>query len=55
MVGSFADLGKLGGTTILDLTLGVDRDGDGIPDSWEEALLNALSRDFPARTIKLMS
>jgi hypothetical protein len=39
MSGDFASLGEAGGTTVIDLTLGVDSDGDGIPDLWEEALI----------------
>ncbi len=30
-------LGQPAGTTRLDLTLGVDSDGDGLPDAWEAA------------------
>jgi hypothetical protein len=41
MVGDFSSMGEPGSTTILNLTLGADLDGDGIPDAWEEALLAA--------------
>ena len=34
-----AVLGQPGKTTRLDLTLGVDSNGDGIPDAWENAFL----------------
>ncbi|MDG2124962.1 MAG: hypothetical protein P8J87_14770 [Verrucomicrobiales bacterium] len=34
-------IGDTGGRTRLDLTLGVDNDGDGLPDSWEEVIIAA--------------
>ncbi|MFZ4768042.1 MAG: hypothetical protein ACOYMN_24095 [Roseimicrobium sp.] len=34
-------MGVAGGRTRLDLTLGVDSDGDGIPDAWEQALIDS--------------
>jgi hypothetical protein len=37
-----ATLGQPGQSTRLDLTLGVDSDGDGLPDAWEEAISAAL-------------
>jgi len=33
------NLGEPGGITRLDLTLGEDMDGDGLPDAWEQALM----------------
>jgi hypothetical protein len=39
MAGSFAQIGQPSQKTRLDLTLGVDLDGDGLPDSWEQALI----------------
>jgi hypothetical protein len=42
MVGNFAQIGQPGQKTRLDLTLGVDSDGDGLPDAWELALIEAL-------------
>ncbi len=33
-------MGAPGKATNLDLTLGEDRDGDGIPDAWEQSLIN---------------
>lgn len=39
-------LGEPAGATHLDLTLGVDTDGDGLPDAWEQALLDALGGDL---------
>ena len=42
MVGDSKRLGKPAQSTRLDLTLGEDADGDGIPDAWERALISAL-------------
>jgi hypothetical protein len=39
MRGDFSQLGQPSETTRLDLTLGEDSDGDGLPDAWERALL----------------
>ena len=39
MLGSIKKIGHPGGITQLDLTLGEDADGDGLPDAWERALL----------------
>lgn len=39
MSGTFAQIGLPGQKTRIDLTLGVDSDGDGLPDAWEQALL----------------
>ncbi len=41
MVGNLMNLGQPAGETRLDLTLGEDLDGDGLPDAWERALLTA--------------
>ena len=41
MVGSLKQIGSPGGRTRLDLTLGVDSDGDGLPDAWEQALIDS--------------
>jgi hypothetical protein len=40
--GSYANLGKPAQRTHLDLTLGEDSDGDGLPDAWERALIDML-------------
>ena len=42
MAGNLAALGKPGAETLLNLTLGVDSDGDGLPDAWEYALIQML-------------
>lgn len=39
MAGNFAQIGRPSERTRLDLTLGVDSDGDGLPDAWEETLI----------------
>jgi hypothetical protein len=42
MRGDFRELGKPGERTRIDLTLGEDTDGDGLPDAWERILLGML-------------
>ncbi len=42
MTGDFRNLGRSGGETRIDLTLGEDLDGDGLPDAWERAIIAAL-------------
>jgi len=39
MVGNFSQIGRPSEKTRLDLTLGVDSDGDGLPDAWEQQLI----------------
>jgi hypothetical protein len=46
MTGSFSALGQPARQTRIDLTLGVDSNGDGIPDSWELAYLAALGSNL---------
>ena len=41
MKGDFARLGQPGQSTRIDLTLGTDANGDGIPDAWELAYLSS--------------
>lgn len=45
MRGDFSLLGQPGEETRLDLTLGEDADGDGLPDAWERALARRLGLD----------
>jgi len=39
MVGNFAQIGQPSLKTRINLTLGVDSDGDGLPDAWEQSLI----------------
>ncbi len=39
MAGTLSQIGKPAQATRLDLTLGEDLDGDGLPDAWEQALI----------------
>jgi hypothetical protein len=39
MAGNFSQIGRPSERTRLDLTLGVDSDGDGLPDAWEQQLI----------------
>jgi hypothetical protein len=42
MAGNFSQIGQPGKQTRIDLTLGEDSDGDGLPDAWEWALIQAM-------------
>lgn len=42
MAGGYARLGKPATSTRIDLTLGVDADGDGLPDAWQGLLRTML-------------
>lgn len=39
MSGDFSEIGQPARQTRIDLTLGADSDGDGLPDAWEEAII----------------
>jgi len=52
---NFVMLGQPGGSTRIDLTLGVDSNGDGIPDAWENAYLTALGTNIPLSSINANS
>lgn len=41
MTGDYSLLGQPGKQTHIDLTLGEDRNGNGLPDAWEQALITA--------------
>ncbi len=45
MQGDLRQLGKPGGRTRIDLTLGEDADADGLPDAWERILMALLGQD----------
>ncbi len=42
MAGNFSNLGQPAQSTRVDLTLGEDLDGDGLPDAWERSLIAML-------------
>ena len=52
MTGDLSKLGLPGGTTRIDLTLGVDADGNGLPDAWEKAVAAFLGRAWQAGQIR---
>ncbi len=50
--GNYVNLGKPAKMTHLDLTLGEDSDGDGLPDAWERALIDMLGGGLTLADIK---
>jgi hypothetical protein len=46
MTGDLSRLGAPGGNSRIDLTLGVDADGNGLPDAWEKAVAAFLGRPY---------
>ena len=46
MTGNYSQLGQPGQQTRIDLTLGVDSNGDGIPDAWELAFLASIGSNL---------
>lgn len=50
--GDYAALGKPAQRTHLDLTLGEDSDGDGLPDAWERALIAMMGTPSTLADIK---
>ena len=52
MKGTLANLGQPGGRSRIDLTLGVDADGNGLPDDWEKAAASFLGLRWAAGMIK---
>ena len=53
MRGDYSALGRPGESTRIDLTLGEDRDGDGLPDAWERTLITASGGKLTLRTSNL--
>jgi hypothetical protein len=51
MAGNFSLLGQPGAQTRIDLTLGTDSNGDGIPDAFEQAFLAALGTNMPLSSL----
>jgi hypothetical protein len=52
MSANYSTLGKPAQSTRLDLTLGEDTDGDGLPDAWERALIAALGGGLTLQDIR---
>lgn len=52
MTGNLAALGLPGARTRIDLTLGVDADGNGLPDAWEKAAAAFLGLQWSSGSIK---
>ncbi len=50
--GSYANLGKPAQKTHLDLTMGVDSSGDGLPDAWKQELIDMLGLTCGIQDIK---
>jgi hypothetical protein len=48
---NYSNLGKPAQSTRMDLTLGEDSDGDGLPDAWERALIAILGGDLTIHDI----
>ena len=55
MTGNYALLGQPGAVARFDLTLGVDANGDGIPDSWELAFLATIGVSVPLSSLNANS
>ncbi len=55
MAGNFALLGQPGKQTRIDLTVGVDSNGDGIPDAWEMAYLAAIGSNLSLANVNANS
>ena len=52
MAGNISQIGRPAQSTRLDLTLGEDSDGDGLPDAWERALIAALGGNLTLADIR---
>lgn len=52
MTGTAHLVARPGGRSRVDLTLGVDSDGDGLPDAWERALIQMLGGDLDLEDIR---
>ncbi len=55
MTGSYDTLGQPSKSARIDLTLGVDANGDGIPDQWEAAFLQSLGLNIPLSALNANS
>lgn len=52
MKANYASLGQPAKSTRIDLTLGEDSDGDGLPDAWERAVIAASGQDLTLDGLK---
>ena len=52
MTGNYSQLGRPGKETRIDLTLGTDANGDGIPDAWEYGFLAALGSNLSLNDLR---
>jgi hypothetical protein len=52
MIGNLRNLGRSAEKTRIDLTLGEDTDGDGLPDSWERLLIAMLGGNLTLADIR---
>lgn len=52
LAANYSNLGQPAQSTRLDLTLGEDDDGDGLPDAWERALIATLGGDLILQDIQ---
>ena len=52
MSGSSGVLATPGGSSRVDLTLGIDADGNGLPDAWERAIAELLGQEWVAGAIQ---
>jgi len=52
MNANYSNLGAPAGRTRIDLTLGEDSDGDGLPDAWERALIAASGRPLTLADVR---
>lgn len=52
MIGDFSKLGEPAQKTHLNLTLGEDSDGDGLPDAWERLLIAASGQNLSLQDIR---
>jgi hypothetical protein len=46
MIGNTSKMGMPGETTFLDLTIGEDIDGDGLPDAWERGIASITGKSI---------
>jgi hypothetical protein len=55
MTGDFKTIGQPGQSTRADLTLGVDANGDGLPDAWEYAFMALIGTNVPLSSLNANS